>query len=311
LWLPQFDLLQSYFDDNYFVVEMDDYRQATIRFGDGESGRRPPANTEFSARYSTGNGTRGNVGANVINHVIQRQTTISGLQLRVHNPLPVTSGIDPELKSEVKQFAPQAFRETLQRAITAEDYAQIVMRDFPIEVQRAAASLRWTGSWYEVLVAIDPLSNENKDLLTRISGHLHRYKRIGHDLRIALAQYVALDIELDICVAEDYLRGHVKAELLKLFSNSALVDGRLGFFHPDNLTFGDGIYLSQLVATAQGVIGVESVTVTKLQRLYEDNSQIAITQGVLTLGPLEVARLDNDRSFPENGKLFLNLRGGR
>jgi len=31
----------------------------------------------------------------------------------------------------------------------------------------------------------------------------------------------------------------------------------------------------------------------------------------LPLGPLEIARLDNNPSFPENGKLTLDMRGGR
>ena len=135
--------------------------------------------------------------------------------------------------------------------------------------------------------------------------------RSGHDLRVALAQYVALDIEIRICVDPDYLRGHVKVALLKVFSNRMQTDRWLGFFHPDKLTFGEGIYLSQIVAAAQAVTGVASVTVNKLQRLYEENNEEAIESGVLLLGPLEVARLDNDPNIPENGKLFLDMRGGR
>ena len=64
------------------------------------------------------------------------------------------------------------------------------------------------------------------------------------------------------------------------------------------------------MAVAQGVTGVESVAVTKLQRLYEDSNH-EIENGVLPLSPLEVARLDNDRSFPEHGRLVLDLGGGR
>jgi len=33
--------------------------------------------------------------------------------------------------------------------------------------------------------------------------------------------------------------------------------------------------------------------------------------GVLKLGPFEIAQLDNDPSFPERGRLTLDLRGGR
>src|SRR5207247_10986918 len=82
---------------------------------------------------------------------------------------------------------------------------------------------------------------------------LYRYRRIGHDLEVRQAEFVPLQIELQVCVLPHYLRGHVEAALLDVFSSRALPDGRLGFFHPDKLTFGEGIYLSKLVASAQAV----------------------------------------------------------
>jgi hypothetical protein len=95
-----------------------------------------------------------------------------------------------------------------------------------------------------------------------------------------------------------------------VFSNRILPSGRLGFFHPDKLTFGGGIYLSELVAAAQAVTGVESVVVNTLQRLYEGDGG-ELQTGILQLGPLEVARLDNDPSFPEHGRFLLEVRGER
>jgi hypothetical protein len=89
-----------------------------------------------------------------------------------------------------------------------------------------------------------------------------------------------------------------------------LPNGRFGFFHPDNLSFGDGIYLSQLVAAAQAVSGVESIVVTKLERLDEGPND-ELENGILPLSPLEIARLDNDPSLPENGRFKFTLRGGR
>jgi hypothetical protein len=139
---------------------------------------------------------------------------------------------------------------------------------------------------------------------------LHRYRRIGHDLSTSGALYVPLDIALEVCVLPHYLRGHVKAELLDVFSNRALAGGRRGLFHPDNMSFGESIFLSRLVAVAQGVEGVESVRVTRLQRLFEA-SKGEIEKGVLAIRPLEVARLDNDPNYPEHGQLMLDVRGGR
>jgi hypothetical protein len=54
--------------------------------------------------------------------------------------------------------------------------------------------------------------------------------------------------------------------LLDVFSNRILPGGRRGFFHPDSLRFGEGIFLSKIVATAQAVAGVECVNVTRFQR---------------------------------------------
>jgi hypothetical protein len=65
-----------------------------------------------------------------------------------------------------------------------------------------------------------------------------------------------------------------------------------------------------LVAAAQAVEGVESVEVTTLQRQFEAKNY-EIEHGLLPIGPLEVARLDSDPVNPENGKLKLNLKGGR
>ena len=226
--------------------------------------------------------------------------------------MPAQGGTDREPISEVKLFAPHAFRKDLQRAVIADDYAAIVLREFKNKVQNAIAKLRWNGSWYEVWVAVDPFGREEADqaLLDAITRRLHRYRRMGHDLVVKSAQRVPLDIELAICVRPNYLRGHIKAELLKIFSNKRLSDGKPGFFHPDNLTFGDDIYLSKIVAAAQSVQGIESVTVSKMQRFGEpENNEIEL--GLLPLSPFEIARLDNDPSFPENGKLTLDMRGGR
>ncbi|OEY66762.1 putative baseplate assembly protein [Marinobacter sp. X15-166B] len=311
-WTAQSDLLGSGPDDQHFVTELDDHGRAHLRFGDDTCGEQPDAGLSFHSHYRVGNGLAGNVGAGTIRHLVLRNGQLSGVTLTLRNPMPAQGGTAPEPISEVKLFAPRAFRTDLQRAITADDYVALVEREFSAQVQRAAAKLRWNGSWYEVLVAVDPYGQEQADaeLLAAISKRLHRYRRMGHDLVVKSARRVPLDIEMLICVLPNYLRGHVKATLLDLLSNRTLVDGRPGFFHPDNLSFGEGVYLSKLVAVAQGVEGVESVQIRRLQRLHEPANH-EIEQGVLALEAVEIARLDNDPGFPENGLLTLDMRGGR
>ncbi|NNG00302.1 MAG: putative baseplate assembly protein [Desulfobacteraceae bacterium] len=311
-WIAQSDLLGSHRDAQHFVAEIDDDGRAHLRFGDDHCGEQPDAGMTFKATFRLGNGLSGNVGAEAISHLVMRNTQLSGVHLRARNPMPAQGGTVPEPVAEGKLFAPHQFRKTLRRAIIADDYAAIVEREFKDTVQRAVARLRWSGSWYEVLVAVDPLGRDEADpqLLDAITKRLHRYRRMGHDLVVKSARRVPLDIEMLVCVLPDYLRGHVKAALLDLFSNRTLPDGSKGFFHPDNLTFGEGIYLSRLVASAQAVEGVESVRLVRFQRLNGLANQ-ELEDGVLPLGPFEIARLDNDPGFPENGTLILDVRGGR
>ncbi len=310
LWAAQPDLLNSAADSSHFVAEMEEDGRATLRFGDGELGQRPFANHRFLATYRTGDGPAGNVGAAAISHLVYQKERVDGIR-RVRNPLPARGGTAPEPIQEVKLFAPHAFRQRLERAITADDYAAIVMRDFP-QAQRAATTLRPMGGWYEALVAVDVRGQTEADqtLLNQIADHLYRYRRIGHEVVVRPARQVPLKIELHVCVLPHHLRGHVKAALRDRFSSGRQRSGQPGFFHPDNLTFGEGITLSSLVAAAQAVPGVESVSVETLQRLDEPSPE-AIKAGILPLGSLEVARLDNDPNMPENGQFTLQMEGGR
>jgi len=308
-WQPRYDLLSSGGDDNDYVVEMDNQARARLRFGDGEMGRAPQSGEHFVASYRVGNGAAGNVGAEAISHIVLKNI-FNGITFRPRNPLVAAGGAEPETTDRVKLFAPYAFRATLQRAITAEDYAAIATRH--PSVQSATAILRWTGAWYEVVVAVDPKEKAEADetLLDEIECMLRPFRRIGHDVRATKAIYVPLNIELTICVKPGYLSGHVKADLVDLFSNRLLADGRKGFFHPDNLTFGAGIMVSKLVALARSVTGVENVVTTRLQRLDQPAGR-ELADGILKTGSMEIARLDNDRQSPENGKIKFNMVGGR
>lgn len=309
-WGPRPDLLGSDGDDRGFVVETDDTGKAQLRFGDGELGRVPDSGARFQATYRVGNGPSGNVGRDSIRFLVLRKIELSTDRVEPRNPLAARGGTAVEPTEEVKLLAPLAFRSRRERAITAEDYAELAERS--AEIGRAAAELQWTGSWYEARVAIDPLHANEADaaLLQRIESNLFRYRRMGHDLSVVSARLVPLEIAMDICVLPNFARGHVKADVLRVLGNQPLTGGELGFFHPDNLSFGEGIRLSRLVAAVKGVAGVETVRVTELRRVGGLQGR-EIEDGILPIAAREVAQLDNDPSLPENGVLKLTMRGGR
>ena len=310
-WTAAPDLIESGPSDRNFTVEIDNSRVAWLRFGDGLHGLQIPAGAALDASYRVGNGTAGNVGAESIVHVVW-DSGPRGAIVSVRNPMPARGGFDPQSIQEAKLFAPGAFRKRIERAITADDYANIAQREFPLEIQRAAAQLRWNGSWYEALVAIDAFGREqaSEELVKRVTRRLRYFRRLGHDVRVEPAIRVPVRIKLRVCVKAVYLQAHVLADLEARFGTGLVPGGARGFFHPDELTFGEGLYLSKIVAIAQSIPGVESVKPLKFERLFSPDSS-GLETGVLTFGPLEIAVCDSDPSFPEDGRIDFQMGGGR
>jgi hypothetical protein len=305
LWLPRRDLLESDGDAAEFVVEVEDDGRARLRFGDDAHGKRPNADTEFFASYRVGNGSTGNVGADAIAHVV---VATSGAISSLRNPLPAAGGTDPEDMEVARRDAPHAFRRQ-ERAVTTKDYAEAAER-LP-EVQRASASLRWTGSWYTAFVTADRFGGAELDapFAARLRRHLERFRMAGYDLHVAPPRYVPLDVALHVCIESGYYASDVLAQVKRLLSSAALRDGTLGLFHPDNFSFGTPVYLSRVIAVAQSVRGVSSVRAERFQRLINP-SATSLQQGVIAIGEQEVAQLANNPNFRERGRLELTTGGG-
>jgi hypothetical protein len=312
-WTPVRDLLASGPLDTHFAVEVEADGSAYFRFGNGTDGLTPPRGHRFIAEYRLGNGAEGNVGANAIRHLATLDPVFAtdpdaGTVLQVWNPLPATGGVEPETAEHARQHAPAAFRR-LERAVTPSDYATLAVRKDVIarcdlDVQRAEATLRWTGSWYTVFLTVDRRGGALVDeaFERKLRDCLERYRMAGQDLEVDGPRFVPLEIEMAICVRPHYFFADVERALLEVFSNRLFPDGRRGLFHPDNFTFGQSVHLSTIVAAAQAVPGVDSVVVTKFQRQGVDSS-VAMDSGTLEIARLEIARLDADLNFPERGAL--------
>jgi predicted phage baseplate assembly protein len=312
-WTSRSDLLDSGPDDRHFVLEFDDRAEPWLRFGDGHSGRRPAPVAEFQVTYRIGNGAAGNVGPEAITGVVTRD----GIR-RVRNPLPAIGGTDPQPIAEVKQLAPTAFKTELRRAVATEDYARLAERD--TRVQRAAANLIWTGTGYEVRVAVDLKAAATQHagdpaveahlIREEIEAGLNSDRRIGHTVRVVAAREVPLILAITVRIGSHVDRARAELAIRAELGSGELPGGRRGFFHPDELTFGLPIAVSQIVDRVRMVKAVTALEVTHFRRASGPPINVATT-GLLAIGPLEIARLDGDPSAPEHGQLTIELEGGR
>ena len=178
-------------------------------------------------------------------------------------------------------------------------------------VQRTSATLRWTGSWFTHFVAIDRQDGQalESGFESRIREFVEPYRLAGHDLELDDPIHVPLEVGLDVCVRDGYFRADVRGRLLEILSNRRQPDGTPALFHPDRLSFGQPVYLSPILAATRQVPGVESAEVVTFER-QGVRERRSLEAGVIKLGRLEVARLDNDPNRPENGIVRLDVSGG-
>lgn len=307
-WLPQRDLLASDRFAREFVLETEHDGSGYIRFGDNRAGMAPEPGDRLLASYRLGGGRQGNVGPESITCLVCGDVSIAPFVTGVRNPLAAQGGEEPESADAVKLYAPESFR-SQERAVTEDDYARIAERH--PDVQQAAARLRWTGSWYTMYVSVDRRGGKPLDAPFRsdLLAFMDRFRLAGYDLDLADPVFVPLDIELKVCVLPGYFAAAVKLALLRRLGSGEDDLAQLGFFHPDNFSFGDALPLSRLVAAALSVSGVASLDIGRFQRWGKAPNQ-EIENAILPAAPLEVLRLDNDPNFPENGRLVLTMRGG-
>ena len=275
----------------------------TIRFGDGEFGEVPADGVIFQVTYRLGNGMAGNVAAGTLTRCAL------ALVQSVTNPLPADGGVDPETPQQVRQVAPDAFRQLTFRAVRPEDYAEAVER-LPW-VQRAGASFRWTGSWLTAFATPDPKGGFTVTSQHRTEGvaQLDRFRQAGRPAYLLNPRYADLDLVIKVCVATSSYKGEVEERVLEALFGRKGLRPKPGFFDPDNFTFGTPLERSQLETAIQLVEGVKAVERILVRRRGWFAWRV-FSELTYPVASNEVVRVENNTLLPERGSLRLVMEGG-
>jgi hypothetical protein len=316
-WTEMKTLLNSGPADKVFRIELDDEGNATLVFGDGTFGAQLPAGATVSLTYRVGGGAGGNIGADTL--TLAHPTSTADWLTAVTNPLAAAAGRDLESSDHARKAGPPGIHQPLV-AVTPEDFQTAAVAFTDVNgnalIQRANASFRWSGSWLTVTLSVDPIGTEGltAELEAALLTHLESKRMAGYDLEILGPAYVAVDMQVQFTAASGSFPDDVEQALLAAMSSGKKADGSLGFFHPDNFTFGDGLYVSAIYAAMMAVPGVQSAQVIRLARQHAAQPAVETTanlkQGFLSVGQDQIIRLDNDRNFPQNGTLTITAKGG-
>ena len=319
IWEETDDLLNAGPFDKQFTVSVDDEGYGLIRFGDGINGKKPLPWSTIRARYRTGLGSMGNVGRDVLRKFDrQKYDFISS----VTNPLPAIGGTDMQSIEDAKITGPRTLK-FQERAITGADYASLLKRKFP-QITDMRARIVFTGSWNTVIIAIDakPEYIADSDFLSEVRQYANKIKTVGNEIRLEFAKYVYIDVGIVVYLEKNAGKHDVERRLRNALGNAPYDEGKKGFFHPDNFSFGQPVYVSKLYDAINQVRGISSALLTKLGNHREfstspavkmagttqdDISKMNITRGFLPVDESEIIRLNNDPLHAEYGLLTLEF----
>jgi hypothetical protein len=272
--------------DADYAIETDEADVTTVIFGDGQYGQIPPTGMRIIARYRTGGGTAGNVGAGQIT-VVSNAPRLQLLGAKVVNRAPASGGAERESIEQAIKFAPLAFN-SMQRAVTAEDYVALA-RLFPgVSKARAEAT-----SWNNIRLFIAPTGSGEppSDILRRdLLAYFEDKRMLTTFIQIEGPDYVSINVTADV-------------EALPYFRNTdvsaAAESAARGLFEFEHVDFKQTLYLSKIYEALESLDGVNSVFVSVFQR--SGGAEPVAEKGLIQL---------QENEIPVLGNLTIRVSGG-
>lgn len=294
IWHVRRDLLESSPFARHFVVEIENDRTVTLRFGDDVHGRRPVSGTEFHPEFHVGAGEGSEVGADVLGSIILDDHTGPDQRImRVRNPLPASGGVDPEDLESARRDAPAAFR-LQQRCVIPEDFVTAVKSD--ARVANAITVKWWSGSRVVTFVYVQARDRgETSALLAQLATSLSALTVAGEVPALRAPTYVPIFLRMLVTIDPSRAKGSVVKAVLAALEQ---------YITDSHFTFGQHVYASPLIAVAMGVSGVQDANIASLVR-YGTQGYATGTKAV-EIKQHEIARLDNDPLRPEHGQIIID-----
>ena len=130
----------------------------------------------------------------------------------------------------------------------------------------------------------------------------------GREVHVLAPHYADLNLVITICVQPTSYPADVVAAVARALIGKRGVIREVGFFDPDNFTFGTVLDRSELEARIQNVPGVRAVkqiTIARRGKFVE-----RVLDSFYQPGKDEVIRVDNDPRHPDRGTITIHWEGG-
>lgn len=283
-WREVDGLLGEPADARVYQVHTGPDGAATVAFGDGRDGARPPSGHEnIRATYRTGGGAAGNVAAGQVS--VPRRVP-AGVRA-VTNPLPGRGGVDPEGTAAAAAAAPLRLR-ALDRVVSPRDYADFA-RAYPGVARARADQLGGAGAPLVVTVAGAGGAAPDPAVVRGLAAAIAANRLNAVPFRVLAAEALPFQLRAWVAVDPAYDPDAVTASAREALRSA------YAFARRD---FGAPVLLSEMIVAVQRVEGVRTL----------EPEALFVTGLAPRLHPrLEAApaRRDPDTGLPRGAQLLL------
>ena len=190
-----------------------------VEFGDGTFGRQLQPNETVVVSYRSGGGSVGDIPAQTLTTLLDTYPFVNS----VTNAAAFTGGTDAQTIPQLQQLIPASLR-TLERAVTDQDYADILLANFP-QVQLASAEQNTTQPGIDVNVYVVPSGatitpiTANVPLLSSLTSFLDLRKMVTVQFQILNANGIDFLVTLEVHITNTSSQSAVKANIITVLQN--------------------------------------------------------------------------------------------
>lgn len=281
LWQEAESLYPLTPQDQSYMIRIEDDGTTIVQFGDGSKGARLPSGMEnVTARYRSGMGLGGNMGAGRLSLLKTRPQGIS----EVVNPLPATGAAPPESLETARTKAPPTVR-TLDRIVSLQDFEDFVQGFAGIGKAQAVAL--WSGDSQLVHItiaavagdAVDPTSN----LYTKLIAAIDNTRDPIQQVQVDSYERLLFNLEARLLVDPRYVAEEVETKVR---------DALIQTFAFEKRAFGQTVTAAETIASMQAITGIIAVD---LDALYQLGRSKALEQSLMALPARNLAQRNEIR----------------
>lgn len=270
LWSQVETFIDSFGNSNVYQISLKDDGTAVIRFGDGLMGRQLTAGDAVQVSYRTGGGTIGNISKNTLTALTDSAANV----ISVTNALDFSGGSDAVTIDQLRDLIPASLS-TLERAVTPQDHADLILLNFP-QVAKASASITNTQTGIDLNIYVVPVGNSvtpitgNPNLLASIGAFLRLRKMVTSQIQLLNGFNLALQIQIRAFLNQNATQSVVSSNISAALSN--FFNFTSGTISPNGTgpTFAQVVKLSDVynvIASVEGLSRFEIIQMTYKPRV--------------------------------------------